>query len=50
MIFDFHSFQARKLPGDVIVVDDPKAKLDIREDDIGRASDEQIFGLIIVLP
>lgn len=50
MIFDFHSFHARKLPSDAIVVEDSETELDIREDDIGRASNNQIYGLAVVLP
>ena len=46
----FHSFHARKLTGNGVVVEYLQKELDIREHDARSARDDQVDGLTVFLP
>ena len=50
MISNLHSFDAWKLPGDAVFVEEFQAELNVREHDISLTSHQQIETLTVVFP
>jgi hypothetical protein len=49
VVFDLHAFDARKYPGDIVVIDDLEHKLNVGEHDVSGASRDQIEALSLFL-